>query len=1311
MTRGIAGGLAALLLAVSLGAAVSGAAGASPELSAGPGEPGPWGDAAPERWIVGNETLENIVQDVGQRWRVLPGARLTIQNSTLRFQALPGGLTGLVAEPGSEVRTVNSVLQGAQPGAFLVHLEGASLIEGSRILGALRVVLQPRSVTDHGDDALGPHLEGQALGWRVLRAHTAGIAKLARSTIEAEGPGLVLGVPEQYQVLVPEPVAVPVPVVVEKSTVRAAGPGVVCYVTRQQPDPDATSLLAEALARKVPAGLTFPDVQVEVREGPALHCPPQPTAYTLPRRNVPAGAPPELGLLQPHLPAPPAPEAVAGLGSVKWLGGRIAGGGAGVVVDTPAQVQLWGPRFEGLAGAVRVAHEKASVELVNPSGSGLAQGLEITAGALDVEGGVLAGSGAGVGLRVLGGSVFVQRLALQGFALGASLEAPADLISVRFRDMPMCALVRSGATIDRAVFDRCGDGVVLDRATGAAVWGSSFVDNLDPLRVESPDAEVNPQHFDHFVANNRVNGKPLVYLFRAQSVNRDGAGHVVIAHSSDVRIGQLDLSAGSYHVHASGNVLIGALTNQQVTLLRRVDPALVHALSSVWMGVRFELYPGALKGPIGSEQQSSANDVDKSWLLIEKIRSLNYEARFVRGFLFAPTDAFLNWTGFSNIQSLKTVAGCSCSFLDSQGTRMVRDHYWIEVMVGPGLWLELDASFGQFTWKEMSSPPNEHKNIIIQELRSLLDQTDAKGGTAVRLPFLQGQASRLNVTEPLLSAWMEEALSNPNATGRDIFGGGLWRPVAPSEEPIRSPVTRFAEVPEAEKWSIAVRLGSTGYVAPTASLYGKRISVASAPETEADDLLVQDAGGLTKLSRSSVKLRTDLLIEGQPVARVGRLHPGDLLPLQIDAIAPGGEVVMSHDSPIYAGGGYSVVLDIGRTPPDLSFAETEKFNATLRELETGVLSEKTLDNIVLPFFQIHGWYYFSMVHIQKELAVHGVGVFNQPLVGAAVLGLPLVPALRNGVETVAPLPPYIDVASLRKAYARDGNQTKVGIYSFLSGLAGSQMEGTLFTHAWGVDGISTVHLLQEAARVGQPLHFVAESNMESVLSRSGLPPEVRGAIREAVSSGRVVFVHDAPLSVGNWTGVGWSEFDLASASTSWFIFGSSRPLGSVLVGPRVLRGGLPADTVETINDIATAIDTFGRAVVRTFGDAFGWAQTAGQALGIFKAVIFVAVDIYNLNSDPNTPVSQAACAGAIMAIVDVVVAAGPLLLGQWIFPECFVYVTGVGVLVAGPFALAAGVAFCALLIGIVSLIITLLGRQVREKALQGAEILCRKLLS
>lgn len=1206
MTRGIAGGLAALLLAVSLGAAVSGAAGASPELSAGPGEPGPWGDAAPERWIVGNETLENIVQDVGQRWRVLPGARLSIQNSTLRFQAVPAGLTGLVAEPGSEVRVVNSVLESAQPGAFLVHLEGASLIEGSRILGALRVVLQPRSVTDHGDDALGPHLEGLALGWRVLRAHTAGIAKLARSTIEAEGPGLVLGVPEQYQVLVPEPAAVPVPVVVEKSTVRAAGPGVVCYVTRQQPDPDATSLLAEALARKVPAGLTFPDVQVEAREGPALHCPPQPTAYTLPRRNVPAGAPPELGLLQPHLPAPPAPEAVAGLGSVKWLGGRIAGGGAGVVVDTPAQVQLWGPRFEGLAGAVRVAHEKASVELVNPSGSGLAQGLEVTAGALDVEGGVLAGSGAGVGLRVLGGSVFVQRLALQGFALGASLEAPADLVSVRFRDMPMCALVRSGATIDRAVFDRCGDGVVLDRATGAAVWGSSFVDNLDPLRVESPDAEANPQHFDHFVANNRVNGKPLVYLFRAKGVNRDGAGHVVVAHSSDVRVGQVDISFGNWHVYASDNVVLGPLTNQQPLVLQRINPSLAQLFRQIWLNVRFEMYPGALKGPLGAEQQAAANDLDQAWLLAEKLQALGYSTRLSKGYLFTQPVAFLNWTGFKTVAAVKGVTGCSCSILETSPPTIVRDHTWLELKIEPGVWLELDPSFVQYDWTPAWSPPKG----TLPDVTTWLPAIGSDGAATV--PYGQVDLDFNN----LISSVREQvgSIEGIEQSALPLTGGPQPRLVERNEEPRRQPVARYHQIPEADKWTVTVNSfdpaikapGGMQFQATTADLYAKRVSIIGASATEADQQILEANGGLLGLDRRSVRLVNELWVGGQLAARHDKpLFPGDKMGLSVVVNLPGGERALNYANTLHTGGVYAVVIDVGRTPIELPLKELETYNESLTRALGGAQPSK--EELSTPLMQVQGWYYFANVHFARGALL--ASVYDQPLVGLALTGFQLTPVLNGTREEVLPLPPFIDVRSVMNAYPRDGNVTRGRAYDFLSGAIASLWEGHIFTMIYNATGVSTASALGVATQEGQPIYTIDDASRD-LLSKTNLTAEAKEAILSAVEQGRSVVVHDAPLNIGTWTGIAWIEVEPQTGASAWMILGAAEPpLGTGTVEVFLLAGGSAAgprdgfDVIGTLEKVLIALNIAGAKLV----------SSAGQ--NVVLAVVSLASQILSIEND------------------------------------------------------------------------------------------------
>jgi hypothetical protein len=404
-------------------------------------------DGVPERWVVGSVTLEDEQRRLGERVRVLAGSTLVLANTTLTFEGHPEGPTGLVAEPGSRVVLEDAALQAAENGTapYRVHLEGEAVARGAELVDAQRVVVQPRPASDHVEDALPEGFDDRVPGRTGLRAFTNATAELADVTVDAQGPGLVLGVPTPRDSALGEADAG-----LRLHDVRVdadQGPGLLCYRTHADEDADEQDPAHPALGEATPADLTLADADVTARDGPGLVCPEDPQADLAPARSAPtgtlapAGTPtlPEEPLLTAGSAIPGAPASYAHQGPARLAldGGHVTAAGPAVAVPWGQTVALDGTAVEGAASALALAAPDAKATLADVTGNQLERGVVAADGTVRLEGGHLAG--AGTGLAVDGATVEADGTELTGFDVGLAAD-------------------RGTVTLDRATLDRGAPG-------------------------------------------------------------------------------------------------------------------------------------------------------------------------------------------------------------------------------------------------------------------------------------------------------------------------------------------------------------------------------------------------------------------------------------------------------------------------------------------------------------------------------------------------------------------------------------------------------------------------------------------------------------------------------------------------------------------------------------------------------------------------------------------------------------------------------------------------------------------------------------
>lgn len=1250
-------------------------------------------DDVPERWIVGDVTVTDQERTVDARWRVLPGGNLTIEQSTLAFTHRDDGQTGLVAEPGSRVTIVNSTLTAAEePDSFLVHLEGETLLERSRIEEAGGVVLQPRPLTDHVDELAGGTLEGELPAYRLARNLTTPSADVVKTTLQApSGDGIVLGVPQYHP---PSSDRVPAGIDVQRTTITADdGRALTCYATEQDPDPDAGTDVP-LLTGPPRAKLRLASTDLTTSGDVLAACPAEPTPRALPDRNPPsAGAPPAVqDAADPAgavLPAPPVPEAADQVDEIAAHDGTWQGPGLGLALTTATELSLRGTTLTGFSPALAADHADASATLADVTATHLGQGLDVAAGEVTVEDGrwsgigtglattggllsvtdaawtgfsagarvdageltlessTLQGSGTGVGLDVLAGTVDVTGGTVSGYLTGVATKAPITLDGADVRGGQTCLLAWSTpVTVENTDLSACRVGVRLEAATGASLVGNRFSQTHDPLRIDSPDPEGTPSHFDHTVRANTVEGKQLAYVFDENgSEIRGSAGHAVIAHSQNVRVHELDLRTGRLHTTAVENAVVGAPTDHQSLLAASRSPDLARVFQTVWAGIQFEIYPGALKGPQGVEEQLSGNDLEQAWLLVEKARELGLEARFVEGTTELEMEEFLAWTGFTDDQTAVNQWGFSGDWFKGPNTNVVvMDRTWTEVQVEDGLWLELDAAYRLHDLVDAPDLDEDDQDSFNATHEELWDQVDTskmafQGDRIDALPIDQADQAANTTFGPAVDDHLDNVTSDANST-LDLVGGLAPRPTAPDEEPNRAIETRFRQVPSDRFWDVRINTFDWTFKTPgdidltrtTADLYGDSITVSSSGLTAEDQQKIDDAGGITNVSRHEVDLENTLYIDREKVAEdTTATTPGSTYGIRVRVSRPGGGVVFDHDSPLRAGGAYAVAMDIGQTPMARVGEELEQ----MRDDTNHTTAPRDLgpQDLVTPAQQVQGWQYFARLHMSSFSLETQYDVRHQPFVGAAVTGSSMVPVTDDGLETVAPTPPSIDVNALANSYHRHGNDSKAAEFNTVRGMLSSMWEGEIWHDVYNASGISTYHILRAASDRGQPIYHVNATNVDTILADTPLPSQVESSIRSAVHDGKVVTVHHEEITVNNWTGVAWSETDPDTGVGGWLIFGSSEPVtGTSQADPMIYSGGSGDDGslpkwLETLLGLEKdLLLNEGEEWAKLLRDTDGrlW-KSLGNFVTLFEYVFGLGLDAYEIYNDPTLSLEEKNC--------------------------------------------------------------------------------------
>jgi len=544
------------------------------------------------------------------------------------------------------------------------------------------------------------------------------------------------------------------------------------------------------------------------------------------------------------------------------------------------------------------------------------------------------------------------------------------------------------------------------------------------------------------------------------------------------------------------------------------------AFAEVATRMRYEPYPGVLRGARGTALAAGGNSIDKSLLLAAILRELGYEARFVRGPLTGSNlAAILRGIYPPKVPSFQLAADFAPydPAQDPALQALAREHTWVEVNQGD-TWLPLDPSFPRAkigeAYAEAGTRFTEPADADFQRLEMKVKvQTGGRiadlGGFAGKVADLALQPIALVVDATPVREAAGAAPSKPSGGGLfgEAMGGGKAEPEPPKKTGERPLIgVRFAR---------SLLVGDTARpVSPTVSLAS---NAASHVQREWLEFTLTGPGGL--------KRRFDRVVQqgvaaGAPLDLTARHR-------RIGITVLSGPVSFDY-----------VSQQTARIGPALDLTAARR---DLGGLDAGTDNSKASASLA--------------VARRIEASVGGAAAFLLPLVFAAQSdALTDQIAYPNNVAVVRGLPRVLlatfetignEKGTARSESSLDLQLDEVQAYAYPQyptraarlfqtgrGLQESVLEGRVVEQGTGQTTVTTAALMGEAAVKRLELLAVTPASASELDRARGLPPPARRFIEAALKDGRHVIVPISAVKLAGRDRWGWWELDPGSGAVT-----------------------------------------------------------------------------------------------------------------------------------------------------------------------------------
>jgi hypothetical protein len=480
------------------------------------------------------------------------------------------------------------------------------------------------------------------------------------------------------------------------------------------------------------------------------------------------------------------------------------------------------------------------------------------------------------------------------------------------------------------------------------------------------------------------------------------------------------------------------------------------------------------------------------------------------------------------------------------------EHCWVEVNVayvdyrgagsgtGPRSWIPLDASFKQY--REMPRVQVATSGVDPGQLLSAVSSGAIATSDSVTAIDLNATRDALRAASATLAASMATTPSVEQILGlRSVVRAGIGSlpPVPPWSQIDCSGEWRAVPGPEQDRIRVQFP-GGTAFETPLAGAADQRLTVSFVGATEQDLDILSGYSGLGDVPAYLVEVKPRLALGGRAVSEGEPAALGT--PIDVKLSMSGAQQEVAFSSTVITGGFYSLVLNTGHASVRSLAAhagrcETEV--AALQAVASGDASAQVDAGALMgELFHASGLVYFTQLDAAYQMLAGPWRVAQVRHPSEATVGTSLsLTSVLGAVSGVRPTGVSIDVR--RDAHVvqseTDDPKMEVGYMTAIGGI-GSYLEGRMIEQVYGLEGISTVRILQIANNSRIPIYAIDRGNAEEI-DQLNYGESLKADLRDAVSAGMQVTIPRNGIEYYGFRGTGWIVHDPTTGAGGYMIDG------------------------------------------------------------------------------------------------------------------------------------------------------------------------------
>lgn len=598
-----------------------------------------------------------------------------------------------------------------------------------------------------------------------------------------------------------------------------------------------------------------------------------------------------------------------------------------------------------------------------------------------------------------------------------------------------------------------------------------------------------------------------------------------------------------------------------------------------------EFYYGSRKGSVGAFEEKAGNDYDLSSLLIAVLRDRGIPARYVRGEIEITAEQAIEWTAADNINAaIRMLAALGIpvtSLTTDNGIVAVRlEHIWVEAYVpytdyrgtgnqsGESLWIPLDVSFKELNHLD-GVDLTSLTDYISDENNFLTSDTEMNGVNVGELStVVSGQESAL--VKYLLENGYAEANLYEVFGGKEIVSEDLGYLPITLPYTVSKKIDSFDDISLELTDSISFSLvGNSAYELEfsgsksinqklyTPNLYGKRIVLSYTPATEADEKLLKEYENIFKTPAYLLKLKPQLIIDGEVVAEGAVCNAGyrQKYTINVHNGSPNRND-SSIENSIVAGGMYCIALDYG----NISAVELEKLSSNLDTLKETVSEENIYtDSEMGEILNTVAKSYFAQLDVYNSVVAGQNNVTSARDLSIGIVGFNVnVTYTFNRPAELNEGGIFLDIGhDVHSVVSNENNNKDEKEYMLQSGIYASAMEHGILEQITGVESVSTIKVLEYAVNNNIPLHTIVKENISTEIEIIDVSEQIKQEIRSSVNAGKMVIIPEQEIEINQWSGTGYMVLDPDTFACGYMISGG-------LAGGAMTAGEMLAEYVQYV---------------------------------------------------------------------------------------------------------------------------------------------------